>query len=101
MEAQDEACQPHGDPLSDRGAVVTLRGHLAVAGALREPIRVLAFAHRLGDHSVFDCGILEHGFAHVRSGACAADHLVAFLHKEVLEVGPAQRVFSLAKMLRP
>ena len=71
-----------------------------------------------------DCGILENGFARVRCGACAAEYLVAFscksrglcpscaakraaelaafLREEVLEdVGHAQWVFSLPKMLRP
>ena len=71
-----------------------------------------------------DCGILENGFARVRCGACAAEYLVAFsckgrglcpscaakraaelaafLREEVLEdVGRAQWVFSLPKMLRP
>jgi hypothetical protein len=71
-----------------------------------------------------DCGILENGFARVRCGRRAAEYLVAFscksrglcpscvakraaelaafLHEEVLEeVGHAQWVFSLPKMLRP
>ncbi len=71
-----------------------------------------------------DCGILYHGFARVRCGGCHAEYLVAFsckgrglcpscaakraaalaafLREEVLaEVGHAQWVFSLPKMLRP
>jgi len=71
-----------------------------------------------------DCGILDHGFARVRCGACRAEFLVpfsckgrglcpscaakraaalaAFLREEVLaDVGHAQWVFSIPKMLRP
>jgi len=71
-----------------------------------------------------DCGILENGFARVRCGACHAEFLVAFsckgrglcpscaakraaalaafLREEVLaDVGHAQWVFSIPKMLRP
>jgi hypothetical protein len=71
-----------------------------------------------------DCGILENGFARVRCGTCRAEFLVAFsckgrglcpscaakraaalaafLREEVLaEVGHAQWVFSVPKMLRP
>ena len=71
-----------------------------------------------------NCGILDHGFARVRCGACHAEYLVAFsckgrglcpscaakraaalaafLREEVLaEVGHAQWVFSIPKMLRP
>ena len=71
-----------------------------------------------------DCGILENGFARVRCGACRAEYLVAFsckgrglcpscaakravalaafLREEVLaDVGHAQWVFSIPKMLRP
>ena len=70
-----------------------------------------------------DCGILENGFARVRCGACRAEFLVAFsckgrglcpscatkraaalaafLREEVLaDVGHAQWVFSIPKMLR-
>ena len=71
-----------------------------------------------------DCGILENGFARVRCSACQADFLIAFsckgrglcpscaakraaslaafLREEVLaDVGHAQWVFSIPKMLRP
>jgi len=71
-----------------------------------------------------DCGILDNGFARVRCGACRAEFLVAFsckgrglcpscaakraaalaafLREDVLaEVGHAQWVFSIPKMLRP
>ncbi len=71
-----------------------------------------------------DCGILENGFTRVRCGACHAEFLVAysckgrglcpscaakraaalaaFLREEVLaDVGHAQWVFSIPKMLRP
>ena len=71
-----------------------------------------------------DCGLLDHGFARVRCGGCHAEYLVAFsckgrglcpscaakraaalaafLREEVLaEVGHAQWVFSIPKMLRP
>jgi hypothetical protein len=71
-----------------------------------------------------DCGILDNGFARVRCGACRAEFLVAFsckgrglcpscaakraaalaafLREEVLaDVGHAQWVFSIPKMLRP
>jgi hypothetical protein len=80
----------------------------------------------LADEAVaryLDCGILEHGFARARCGACRAEFLVAFsckgrglcpscaakraaafaafLHEEVLEpVGHAQWVFTVPKMLR-
>ena len=71
-----------------------------------------------------DCGILDHGFARVRCGGCHAEYLVAFsckgrglcpscaakraaalapfLREQVLaEVGHAQWVFSIPKILRP
>jgi hypothetical protein len=71
-----------------------------------------------------DCGILDNGFARVRCGACRAEFLVAFsckcrglcpscaakraaalaafLREDVLaDVGHAQWVFSIPKMLRP
>jgi hypothetical protein len=71
-----------------------------------------------------DCGLLENGFARVRCGSCRAEYLVAFsskgrglcpscaaqrgaalaafLREEVLgDVGHAQWVFSIPKMLRP
>jgi hypothetical protein len=71
-----------------------------------------------------DCGLLENGFARVRCGTCRGEFLVAysckgrglcpscagkraaalaaFLREEVLaEVGHAQWVFSIPKMLRP
>ena len=74
--------------------------------------------------SYFDCGILDNGFARLRCSACAAEYLLAFsckgrgfcsscagkraaelaafLREEVIEdVGHAQWVFSLPKMLRP
>ena len=71
-----------------------------------------------------DCGLLDNGFARVRCGTCRGEFLVAysckgrglcpscaakraaalaaFLREEVLaEVGHAQWVFSIPKMLRP
>ena len=71
-----------------------------------------------------DCGILDHGFARVRCGACGSEHLLAFscktrglcpscsakratalaafLETEVLaDVSHAQWVFSVPRMLRP
>ena len=71
-----------------------------------------------------DCGLLENGFARVRCGSCRAEYLVAFsckgrglcpscaakraaalaafLREEVLaDVGHAQWVFSIPKVLRP
>jgi hypothetical protein len=85
------------------------------------------FWRPLADRAVaafLDCGLLENGFARVRCGACTAEYLVAFsckgrglcpscaakraaelaafLREEVLEdVGHAQWVFSLPKMVRP
>ncbi len=95
-----------------------------MGGSLRAPVGVLARLRRRALRRYLDCGLFENGFARVRCPDCHAEYLLAFscktrelcpacaarraaatavlLREEVLEeVGHAQWVFVMPKMLRP
>ncbi len=95
-----------------------------MGGALRAAVRLLAWLRRRALRRYLDCGLYENGFARVRCLECQAEYLLAFscktrelcpscaarraastaalLREEVLEeVGHAQWVFVIPKMLRP
>src|SRR6266568_5865007 len=70
--------RPHASPLSrvlaDHFGALE-RVHEERYGPMHGPLRAAA---RRAVGRLLDCGLLEHGFARVRWGACRAEFLVAF-----------------------